>query len=399
MIEFRLPSLGADMDEGTLLEWKVGPGDRVNRGQIVAVVDTSKAAVEIECWQEGTVGALLVQPAQTVPVDTALALLLEEGDTPEDVARHLRERFVITPPAGAAGAALPPAVVAPRAGRRPASPVARRRAEALGINLDLLAGTGPHGVITLDDVERAAARARAPTGERAGTPASGMRQAIAAAMSRSKRDIPHYYLAEQVPMARALRWLAEANARRSVTDRLLPAVLLFKAVARALQKYPEFNGTFRDGAFHPAARINPGIAIALHQDGLMAPALLDAGDKDLATLMRDLTDLVRRVRAGSLRSSELTDATVTVTHLGDQGVESVFGVIYPPQVALIGLGSIAERPWVEDGKVVATPLLTATLAADHRVSDGHRGALFLTELREQLQQPDALDDGAKGAMT
>jgi pyruvate dehydrogenase E2 component (dihydrolipoamide acetyltransferase) len=223
-----------------------------------------------------------------------------------------------------------------------------------------------------------------------------MRQAIAAAMSRSKREIPHYYLAEQVPMARALRWLAEANAQRPVADRLLPAVLLFKAVARALQKYPEFNGTFRDGAFHPAARINPGIAISLRQDGLMAPALLDAGDKDLTTLMRDLTDLVRRVRAGSLRSSELADATVTVTHLGDQGVESVFGVIYPPQVALIGFGCIADRPWVDDGKVVATPLLTATLAADHRVSDGHRGALFLAELREQLQQPAALDGQSCG---
>ncbi|MBP6095414.1 MAG: 2-oxo acid dehydrogenase subunit E2 [Methyloversatilis sp.] len=390
MIEFRLPSLGADMDEGTLLEWRVGPGDRVKRGQIVAVVDTSKAAVDIECWQEGTVGALLVQPAQTVPVDTVLALLLEEGESTEDVARRLREQFVIKPQGGAAASTAVTQAVAPRAGRRPASPVARRRAEALGIDLDGLTGSGPRGVITLDDVERAAAVSKAP--------ASGMRQAIAAAMSRSKREIPHYYIAGQVPMARALRWLAEANARRSVADRLLPAVLLFKAVARALQKYPEFNGTFRDGAFHAASRINPGIAISLRRDGLMAPALLDAGDKDLATLMRDLTDLVRRVRAGSLRSSELTDATVTLTYLGDQGVESVFGVIYPPQVALIGLGSIAERPWVEDGKVIATPLLTATLAADHRVSDGHRGALFLAELREQLQQPEALDGPSCGAL-
>jgi pyruvate dehydrogenase E2 component (dihydrolipoamide acetyltransferase) len=396
MIEFRLPSLGADMDEGTLLEWRVGPGDRVKRGQIVAVVDTSKAAVDIECWQEGTVGALLVQPAQTVPVDTVLALLLEEGEGTEDVARHLREQFVVTPSGDVPAGTAVLQAAAPRAGRRPASPVARRRAEALGIDVEALTGTGPHGVITLDDVEKAAALGGAPAGERAGLPVSGMRQAIAAAMSRSKREIPHYYLAEQVPMARALRWLAEANAQRPVADRLLPAVLLFKAVARALQKYPEFNGTFRDGAFHPAARINPGIAISLRQDGLMAPALLDAGDKDLTTLMRDLTDLVRRVRAGSLRSSELADATVTVTHLGDQGVESVFGVIYPPQVALIGFGCIADRPWVDDGRVVATPLLTATLAADHRVSDGHRGALFLAELREQLQQPAALDGQSCG---
>lgn len=399
MIEFRLPSLGADMDEGTLLEWRVGPGDRVKRGQIVAVVDTSKAAVDIECWQEGTVGALLVQPLQTVPVDTVLALLLEEDETAEDVARHLREQFVVTPsgdaPAGTAG----PQAVAPRSVRRAASPVARRRAAALGIDVDALSGTGPHGVITLDDVEKAAALAKAQAGDRATTSESGMREAIAAAMSRSKREIPHYYLAEQVPMARALRWLAQANAGRSVADRLLPAVLLFKAVARALQKYPEFNGTFRDGTFHPATRINPGIAISLRRDGLMAPALLDAGDKDLTTLMRDLTDLVRRARARSLRSSELAEATVTVTHLGDQGVESVFGVIYPPQVALIGLGRIAERPWVEEGKVVATPLLTATLAADHRVSDGHRGALFLVELREQLQQPEALDAGTAGAVS
>jgi pyruvate dehydrogenase E2 component (dihydrolipoamide acetyltransferase) len=168
-------------------------------------------------------------------------------------------------------------------------------------------------------------------------------------------------------------------------------VLLLKAVALALRRTPELNGFHREGRFQAAAAVHAGVAISLRGGGLVAPALHDVGDKSLAALMRELTDLVKRARAGSLRSSEMSDPTVTVTNLGDQGVETVFGVIYPPQVALVGFGRLVERPWVLDGTVQAMPVVCATLAADHRASDGHRGALFLTELRELLQQPQELD--------
>jgi pyruvate dehydrogenase E2 component (dihydrolipoamide acetyltransferase) len=213
-------------------------------------------------------------------------------------------------------------------------------------------------------------------------------------MARSKREIPHYYLATDIPLAAVSRWLAERNERRPVTERVLLAVPLLKAVARALVRYPEFNGHFRDGAFVPGAGVHVGVAISLRQGGLIAPAIRDVDTMAIDELMRRLADLVARARALTLRSSEMTDATITVTNLGEQGVELVQGVIYPPQIALVGFGKVTVRPWVEDGNVVATPVVTASLAADHRTSDGHRGALLLAEIARLLQDPGGLDAAA-----
>lgn len=388
MIEFKLPSLGADMDEGKLLEWKVKPGDAVKKGQVVAIVDTSKAAVDVEIWQEGTLFELLIEPGEIVPVGTVLATLLEEGETAETAQRVHREAPA---PKAAATAPVtpPPRPVAPTAGRRRVSPAARKHAEELGVDIDAVAGSGPDGAVTLEDVERAAA-ARAPKKAGVTDKQAEMRKAIAAAMGRSKREIPHYYLSETVPMRRAQDWLAATNGQRAITERLLMAVVQLKAVAVALKKFPDMNGFFRDGAHQPVAAAHIGVAISLRQGGLIAPAIHDVGEKPLEQLMRDLTDLVKRARAGSLRSSEMSDPTITVTNLGEQGVEAVYGVIYPPQVALVGFGRIAERPWAEGGELRAMPTVTVSLAADHRVSDGHRGALFLAEIRELLQHPEAL---------
>jgi len=395
MIEFKLPSLGADMDEGTLLEWRITPGQVVRKGDVVAVVDTTKAAVDVESWVEGTVHQLVTEPGETIAVGTVMAWLLAPGEAAP------AELPAAAGPAARADVPAPPEApsatpVAPAAPRTRVSPVARRRAEELGIDPDAVRGTGPDGAVTLQDVEALAGAQTTTPPATSATPkdrAAEMRRAIAAAMGRSKREIPHYYLSETVPMRAALQWLAARNAARPVTERLLPAVLLLKAVAVALGRYPELNGHFVDGEFRPAAAAHLGVAISLRQGGLIAPALHDVGAKPLDTLMPELADLVKRCRAGSLRSSEMSDATITVTNLGDAGVETVFGVIYPPQVALVGLGRIADRPCVENGAVVALPALTASLAADHRVSDGHRGALFLAELREVLQQPDTLAGG------
>lgn len=403
MFEFRLPSLGADMDEGKLLEWLVHPGDKVKKGQVVAVVDTSKAAVDVEIWQDGTVHELLAESGAKMPVGAVMATLLEPGEAPPAKAvRRTRTKAApsaavsaIEAPAAAAAPARAPAPAA--AGRLRVSPAARKRAAALGVDLAALSGTGPGGAVTLDDVERAAAAAPPPAPAAAQPISAAERQAetrraIAAAMSRSKREIPHYYLFETVPMARAQAWLTRANEGRPITERLLMAVLQLKAVALALRKYPELNGFYRDGEFVAGQGIHIGVAISLRQGGLIAPALHDVDQKPLDALMRELTDLVRRTRAGSLRSSEMSDPTVTVTNLGEQGVEAVMGVIYPPQVALVGFGRIAQRPWVREdsGELCAMPAVTASLAADHRVSDGHRGALFLAELRELLQRPEDL---------
>lgn len=383
MIEFKLPSLGADMDEGTLLEWRIAPGAAVRRGQVVAVVDTAKAAVDVECWQDGTVLDLLIQPGDKVPVGTPIATLLEEGETAETVQRPAHAAKPARP-AAAPRSATSAAFAAPPARRPRISPAARTRAVELGVDANRLSGTGPQGAVTLADVEAAARQAK-PLDRHA-----AMRQAIAAAMSRSKREIPHYYLAETVPLGAALAWLAAHNAGLAPERRLLPGVLLLKAVALALRDYPQLNGFWQDGAFRPAAGIHLGVAVALRQGGLIAPALHDVADQPLTPLMEALGDLVQRARSGSLRSSELSDATLTVTQLGDQGADGVFGVIYPPQVALVGVGRLAERPWVEGGKLCVMPTAQFSLAADHRASDGHYGARFLAEVRRLLQTPDSL---------
>ena len=377
MIEFKLPSLGADMDEGTLLEWKVAPGQPVKRGDVVAVVDTTKAAVDVESWQEGTMHEQLVPVGEKVAVGTVIATFLEPG---ESAATAKRPATAAAQPSPAAAQSVP----SPAAARKPVSPAARARAKALGIDVDKLAGSGPDRAVTLDDVEKAAA------GAKPADRATEMRRAIGAAMSRSKREIPHYYLAETIPMARAAAWLAAENAKRPVTERLLMGVVQIKAVALALAKAPELNGFWRDGAFARSPAIHVGVAISIREGGLIAPALHDVASKPLGQLMKELSDLVARARAGSLRSSEMSDPTITVTNLGESGVEAVHAVIYPPQVAIVGFGRMSERPWVEEGVVRAVPLVTASLAADHRVSDGIRGARFLAELRERLQHPEAL---------
>ncbi|HSJ96253.1 MAG TPA: 2-oxo acid dehydrogenase subunit E2, partial [Myxococcota bacterium] len=260
-------------------------------------------------------------------------------------------------------------------------------------------GSGPGGAIVRADVERAAAStppaARPPaaaaipvTGPAGRT--AGLRRATAAAMARSKREIPHYYLGTRIDLSRALVWLAGENAQRPVVERLLPAALLLRAVALAAREVPEVNGFWLEGEYRPATAVHLGIGISLRGGGLVAPALRDADRKPLAVLMRELGDLVRRTRAGVLRSSELGEATLTVTNLGDQGVETVHGVIQPPQVALVGFGRIAEQPWAEHGLLGVRPVVVATLAADHRASDGHRGGRFLTVIDRLLQEPGKL---------
>jgi pyruvate dehydrogenase E2 component (dihydrolipoamide acetyltransferase) len=397
MIDFKMPALGSDMDEGTLNEWLVKPGDPVTRGQVVAVVETTKAAVEVECWHEGTIHELLVPIGETVQVGTILATVLAPGESAKATATRVTTTTTApaaVEPGGAASKEPAPAAgpkLAPRH-RRWVSPAARRLATSLGVDVDDVTGTGPQGAVIISDVEHAAATAKKPETKRTAVDrASEMRKSIAAAMSRSKREIPHYYLADEIMLDKALTWLAERNAQRSVTERVLPAVLQLKAVAVAAQRFGEFNGFWRDEGFEPAGGVHVGVAISLRGGGLVAPAIHDVADKNLDELMGDLTDLVARARAGSLRSSEMSDPSITVTNLGDQGVDTVFGVIYPPQVALVGFGKSAQRVCAVDGGIRIATTVHSTLAADHRASDGHRGALFLSAINGLLQQPEVLE--------
>jgi pyruvate dehydrogenase E2 component (dihydrolipoamide acetyltransferase) len=475
--DFRMPALGADMDQGTVLEWLVKPGDQVHKGDVIAVIDTEKAAIDAESFCAGTVEQLVIGVGQTVPVGTVLATITEGGPAAPRPPG---------PPAVHEGPERPPRPKAPRkreaerAAAKPGhpaptvSPLIRQRARELGVDLATLHGSGRGGSITRADVERAAAQRREPvvkppggreqrirvsprarrvaaelgvdlagvtgtgpggsvresdvrrtaparetgpplaaasaaeaaaqleTGRRppaaiaetaarsAAERTRSMRQAIARLMARSKREIPHYYVSTTVDMTRSLNWLRERNRELEVSERLVPAALLLKAAALAARQVPSVNGYWADDQFSPADAVHLGLAISLRGGGLLTPAIHDAADLPLAELMSRMRDLVIRARAGRLRSSELTDATITVTNLGDQGVESVFGVIYPPQVALVGFGKITERPVAVGGLIGVRPVVVTTLAADHRASDGYTGARCLTAISDLLQRPEEL---------
>jgi pyruvate dehydrogenase E2 component (dihydrolipoamide acetyltransferase) len=508
MSEFRMPAMGAGMDEGKLLEWYVHPGDTVERGQIVALIDTDKTAIEVEIFEDGVIEELLVPEGTKVPVGTPLARLaptagleepyreqatpavpdeaapdadpLTEMDPPawtpppapepwpEPVAAHVERRPPVPEPASpaarrlrvlspvvrrmardhrvdlttvrgtgpggvitrsdvereiadrgeragpvAAGSRIPGAEAAAsggNGGRRPASsPYARRLAREHGLDLAALRGTGPGGAITARDIAREPAPTPAPPPARAPAPAraspgpaqardagagtdraAAMRRAIARAMTISNREIPHYHLGHHVDMEPALAWLTDHNRALPPNERVLPAVLVLKAVALACRAHPAFNGLWVDDELQPAEGVHVGVAIALRGGGLVVPAIHRTDELPLDELMAALRDLVARARAGTLRGSELRDGTITVTNLGDQGVETVHGVIFPPQVALVGAGRIVERAWAVDGLVGARRVLHLTLAADHRASDGHAGGRFLDTIARHLERPEPL---------
>jgi pyruvate dehydrogenase E2 component (dihydrolipoyllysine-residue acetyltransferase) len=414
MAEFCMPSVGTDMEAGTLVEWLVQPGAQVKRGDIIAVVETEKGIIDIEVFETGVVEQLLVQPGTKIPVGTALATIGTAGAPAGAMAGAAAAgpaRAAEGAEAQAAASRVAPRAPEPTPGARPGvpttgkrqriSPLARKLAAELALDLSTVHGTGPDGTINRADVERAAAARqaaqRAPAPPAAAAPPSpapgpqaSMGSAIAAAMARSNREIPHYYLQTRIDMSRALRWLEAENQRRPIKEQLLPAVLLLKAVGRALGDMPELNGYWLDDRHQPQEAMHIGFAIALRQGGLIAPAIHHVDLKSLDELMEALRDLIPRVRAGRLRSSEMTDATITVTNLGNLGVETVYGVIYPPQVALVGFGKIMEQPWAENGMLGIRPVLTATLAADHRATDGRRGAQFLDALTHYLQEAATL---------
>jgi pyruvate dehydrogenase E2 component (dihydrolipoamide acetyltransferase) len=385
-----MPKLGADMAAGKLVAWRKQPGDAVKRGDIIAEVETDKGVIEVEVFADGVIERLIVPPGAEVPVGTAMATIREAGGSAKVVAPQPSPPPVLRPAVATAAAASPVPPPQPTGTRSRASPAARELARTLGIDLATVRGTGPDGAITREDVNRAGAFGATAAPAPAADKAARRRQAIAAAMSRSKREIPHYYLSNTIDLHAARTWLAARNAERPVTERLLPGVLFLKAVALALHEVPELNALWSGDRADPSAAVHVGVAVSLRGGGLVAPAIHDTDKKSLDELMRDLRDLVSRARAGTLRSSELSDPTITVTSLGDQGVETTFGVIYPPQVAIVGFGKVAERPWVVGGQVVPRAVVTATLSADHRVSDGHRGGLFLAAVDRLLQEPGKL---------
>lgn len=390
MIEFKMPSLGADMEAGTLVEWLVKRGATVKRGDIIAVVDTQKGLIDIEVFDEGTISEILVKENEKVPVGTVMALIesVKEDVTGQEAKEKVKE---VVQPVNKVEAKKEreKITVAEMPHFIKASPLAKRMAAEKGIGLNTIKGTGENGAITKEDVEKAIVAKMAPAAGKDIVATENIRMAVAAAMSKSNREIPHYYLETKLDMSKALAWLTEANKQRTIKQRLLPVVLLLKAVAKALTEVPQLNG-YWDNGLKLKQDINIGFVVSLRSGGVMIPAISAADKKSIDELMASLNDLIPRARAMKLRSSELSESTITVTNLGDNNVETVYGVIYPPQVAIIGFGSITEQPWAENGMLDVRPVLTVTLSADHRATDGSTGSRFLIALKKYLNNAESL---------
>lgn len=462
MADLTMPSLGADMEAGTLVSWRVAPGHVVARGDVVCEVETDKGVIEVQTFSAGRVRDLLVSPGTRVPVGVVLAHLddvtmqaiagAEVAAAPPSATRSGAGPAVpVSTPDAGGPMSVAPAVVAPtsvgptsvgpvssgrgaaeRSGspsasdepstkvadsavpvRVLASPYARARARELGVDLSVVVGTARHGAIHANDVERTAlaraaqevatpratvtAESPRPTlptpvppspADEAAARKARMRKAIAATVSRSKREVPHFYLASTVDLGPALAWLAEENAARPVEGRILPGALLLWAAAHAVRAVPELNGRWEGDHAETLAGVHLGVAISLRGGGLVAPAIFDADALSIGALMAALGDLSQRARAGGLRSAEMTGATISVTSLGERGAPTVFPIIFPPQVAMVGFGRIVERPWVVGGAVLPRSVVDVTLAADHRVVDGHRASLYLEAVGELLGHPE-----------
>ncbi|MBA4058216.1 MAG: branched-chain alpha-keto acid dehydrogenase subunit E2 [Marivirga sp.] len=374
------------MESGFLREWSIKTGDPIKRGDIIAEVETQKGIIDIEVFDEGIAGELLIKVDEKVPVGTVMMYIL----SPEEAKAGVRPQPVSDGKAKVVTeihSLQEKTVNVPEVHHIRASPLARKIAEKKGIDLSKVKGTGPDGAITRTDVENEAQTAvQRPTESKV---TDNIRMAVAAAMSKSNREVPHYYLQTKVDMSHSLEWLANANKERTVRDRLLPVVLLIKAVAKALADVPDLNAWW-DNGLQRKQDIHIGFVVSLRDGGIIVPAIHDAGKKSLDELMRTLSDVIPRARALKLRSSELADSTITITSLGEGAVETVYGVIYPPQVALVGFGAITEEPWAENGMLGVKPVLTVSLAADHRATDGNTGSEFLTAMKSYLKKPEHL---------
>jgi pyruvate dehydrogenase E2 component (dihydrolipoamide acetyltransferase) len=406
--EVVMPQMGADMTEGTLVRWLKQEGDAVERGEIIAEIETDKANVEIEAFESGIFRKVLVPEGQTVDVGTVIAVI---ASPEEDLSGYEGAAVAAKAPAAKAmPASAPAAASAPPAstrvdGRVRASPVARKLAQEKGVDLALLRGTGPDGRIVRRDVEAAfiggtaaPAPAAAPSAPTAPAPLPGaqvvpmsrMRQTIARRMTQSKQQAPHYYVTVDIDMAEAEHERREINnafkrkdLHVSIND------LIVKACAMALARHPIFNSWFVDGQVQQHESINVCIAIAL-EDGLIAPAILDCQEKSLAEIAGASRSLAERAKSGALRPEEYSGGTFTISNLGPYDIETLIAIIQPPQAAILGVGSVREVPVVREGQIVAGKLMKVALSADHRVTDGAQGAQFLNEIRKLLENPAAL---------
>ncbi|MCH8993688.1 MAG: 2-oxo acid dehydrogenase subunit E2 [Chloroflexi bacterium] len=401
--EVVMPQMGADMEEGTIVRWLKQEGEEVERGEIIAEIETDKANVEIEAFESGLFRKVLAKEGDTVSVGEIIAVIAAADD---DVSSYAQGAVTakpaeVTTKVSAEAEEQPAARPAAKAavatdGRVRASPVARKLAQERGIDLTQVSGTGPDGRIVRRDVEAAtaqpAAGAPAATPAPTGTKAIGMsrmRQTIARRMAQSKSEAPHYYVTVDIDMTQAEQIRHQLNDALHGETHMSVNDFIVKASAVALARHPIFNTWFVDGEIRQHEQINVCIAIAL-EDGLIAPAILDCGSKSLPEIAQASRSLAERARSGSLKPEEYSGGTFTVSNLGMFGVEALIAIIQPPQAAILGVGGVRTTPVVREARIEVAELMKIALSADHRVTDGAQGAQFLNEIRRLLENPAAL---------
>ncbi len=436
-----MPQMGFDMTEGMVVRWLKHEGDTVTRGETIAEIETDKATVELEAYESGVMARILVPEGVMVPVGETIGLITAPGEDVPDVAAPTPSPPAATPSVDSAPPA-PPAPPEPVEAAAPAetareetpstgapvTPVARRIAEQAGVSVAEVqanvTGTGPRGRITRGDVEayletRGAAppepvtpQAPAPVDEPVPeepvqdavvepsppgevgivVPAglSPMRQAIARRMSLSKLTAPHYYVTVEIDMTRAVQMRAEINEELDAESRVTVNDLVIRAVAMSLRSHPHFNVTVQAEGIIPNPTIDVSIAVAMDGGGLIAPSMPDVGDASLVDTAARSRDLSRRAREGRLRPNEVSGVGFAVSNLGMYDVKDFVAIITPPNAGAIAVGSVQSTPVVRDGQVAVAEMMSATLSADHRATDGAEGARFMNEVRRILERPSLL---------
>ena len=399
-----MPQMGYDMREGTVVRWRKHEGEAVARGEVIAEIETDKATVEMEAYSTGLLGRIVVEEGRTVPVGELIAVITDPGEAIPSL-EDLTTKVVPATPVQALETApatqrapqqAPAEVVSKREVR--ATPIARRLAREKGIDLAQVTGSGPGGRVTESDVVTYEERTKAVPAAPEPVPAvaqtervelTRMRQAIARVTTQSKREVPHFYVTSEIDMTEAFALRRQLNQALQDGVRISVNDMIVKASAKALQKYPNFNAFFREYHLQLNPDFNIGIAIALEQ-GLMVPAIGGCQNRSLVDIARASSDLIQRAQGGTLRADEYTGGTFSISNLGMFDVDSFAAIIFPPNAAVLAVGTVKEQPVVRDGQVAIAKIMKATLSVDHRVADGAEGARFLMEIKRYLEQPAGL---------
>ena len=406
-----MPSMGADMTEGTIAKWLKAEGDQISRGDKLAEIETDKTVVEMEAYADGVLRRITVEEGSLVQVGTVIAYIGDpEDEIPEAVSAPVVAKSDTQSPEQPPTPAPPDPVVAKSDiateptvtvssvgdARVKASPIARKIAAEKGIDIATVPGTGPGSRITKADVENFTPSAQfASSGVSArvaidgsDTPLSSMRQAIARVTVRSKTESPHYYVTHEVNMGAAMTFRSQLNEALDDDVRVSVNDMVLKAVTASLVKYPNWNSSFDGDKLVGHSDINLGVAIAL-DEGLIVPAVMGIQNMSLVEISQAVRDLGRRARGegGTLTQDELTKGTFGTSNLGMFGTDTFAAIIVPPNAGIIAVGAVKERPIVSNGNVVVGQTMNATISADHRVGDGAEAAIFLSEFQKTLENP------------